>query len=196
MELGEIYCLTSPSGKKYIGQCVKLLSNGKNWGAEKRWKQHIRDATNGKDYCRLLNNAIRKYTPEKIMIEILQECNINELDKFEIEFITNFNTMSPNGYNLTSGGKCNSRQSEETKKLKSESCMGKNKGRDMEKRERLRPEDKDLPKYVSSYKNKEGKEGYKVQNHPQLKFRSFTSKKLSMEEKLKLVLEYLKTAEN
>ena len=27
--LGEIYCLTSPSGKKYIGQCCKYLSSGK-----------------------------------------------------------------------------------------------------------------------------------------------------------------------
>ena len=30
--LGEIYCLTSPSGKKYIGQCVKELVSGKKWG--------------------------------------------------------------------------------------------------------------------------------------------------------------------
>lgn len=29
MNLGEIYCLTSPSNKKYVGQCVKILSNGK-----------------------------------------------------------------------------------------------------------------------------------------------------------------------
>jgi len=194
MNLGEIYCLTSPSGKKYVGQCGKFLSSGKNWGAEKRWKQHIRDATNGKDYCRLLNNAIRKYTPEKITIEILKECNIDELDNYEILFISSLNTMSPNGYNLTSGGKCNSRQSEETKKLKSESGMGKNKGRDMEKRERIRPEDIDLPKYVSSYKNKEGKEGYRNQHHPQLKDKSFLSKKLSMGDKLKLALEYLNTA--
>ena len=32
MDIGEIYCITSPSNKKYIGQCVKLLSNGKKWG--------------------------------------------------------------------------------------------------------------------------------------------------------------------
>jgi len=28
--IGEIYCLTSPSGKKYIGQCVKYYLVEKN----------------------------------------------------------------------------------------------------------------------------------------------------------------------
>jgi hypothetical protein len=52
MDIGEIYCLTSPSNKKYVGQCVKLLSSSKKWGYLNRWKEHIRDAKNGKDYCR------------------------------------------------------------------------------------------------------------------------------------------------
>jgi hypothetical protein len=30
MDKGEIYCVTSPSNKKYVGQCVKMLSSGKN----------------------------------------------------------------------------------------------------------------------------------------------------------------------
>ena len=39
MNLGEIYCIISPSNKKYIGQCVKYLSNGKKWGYLNRWRQ-------------------------------------------------------------------------------------------------------------------------------------------------------------
>jgi hypothetical protein len=32
MDIGEIYCVTSPSNKKYVGQCVKILSSNKKWG--------------------------------------------------------------------------------------------------------------------------------------------------------------------
>ena len=190
MELGEIYCLTSPSDKQYIGQCVKILSNGKKWGNMSRWKQHIRDATNGKDNCRLLNNAIRKYKPENFVIEILKECNINELDFYENQFIDILHTMSPNGYNLTSG-KSTSRQSNETKELRKQSMIGKNLGRVMDKRPRQRPEDLILPKYIRYYKDLLGKEGYRISHHPQLNERSFVSKYTSMEDKLKMALEYL-----
>ena len=41
---GDIYCVTSPSGKMYVGQCVQTLSNGKKWGFKQRWNQHLRDA--------------------------------------------------------------------------------------------------------------------------------------------------------
>ena len=80
-QIGEIYCITSPSNKKYIGQCVKKLSNGKNWGYISRWKEHIRDSKD-RNYCRLLNSAIKKYKPENFKLEILKECIIEELDYF------------------------------------------------------------------------------------------------------------------
>jgi hypothetical protein len=44
MELGDIYCITSPSGKKYIGQSKQKLSNGKKWGYLRRWNDHISDS--------------------------------------------------------------------------------------------------------------------------------------------------------
>ncbi len=138
MEKGEIYCLTSPSNKKYVGQCVKLLSSGKKWGYLSRWKQHIRDATIGRDYCRLLNNAIRKYKPESFTIELITECDIKDLDYNEKFYIEQFNTMTPNGYNLTSGGKTTSRHSDETKELRRKSMIGKNVGKVLDKRPRLR----------------------------------------------------------
>lgn len=31
MDRGEIYCITSPVGKMYIGQAAKVLSSGKPW---------------------------------------------------------------------------------------------------------------------------------------------------------------------
>jgi hypothetical protein len=190
MDSGDIYCLTSPSNKKYVGQCVKILSNGKNWGYLCRWKQHIRDATNGKNYCRLLNNAIRKYKPENFTIELLKECKIEDLDYYENLYIAEFNTMTPNGYNLTSG-KSTSRQSDETKELRRESMIGKNLGKVLEKRPRRRPEDENLPKYLRYYRDSSGKEGYRISHHPNLKEKSFVSKNSSMEVKLQLATEYL-----
>ncbi len=186
---GEIYCLTSPSGKKYVGQCVKQLSSGKKWGYIQRWKDHIRDA-NSKNYCRQLNNAINKYGSENFTIEVIKECNIYELNYYEEYYIKLYNTLSPNGYNLTSGGSV-CRQSEETQFLKRKSMIGKNVGKIFPKRPRLREEDNMLPKYVRYYRDHSGKEGYRVSNHPILKEKSFLSKKLPLEIKLELALKYL-----
>jgi hypothetical protein len=100
--------------------------------------------------------------------------------------------MTPNGYNLVSG-KTESRQSDETKELRRQSMIGKNLGRIMDKRPRKRPEDLYLPKYLRYYKDSSGKEGYRISNHPLLKDKSFLSKYVSMEDKLKMSLNYLNT---
>lgn len=189
MDMGEIYCVTSPSGKQYVGQCVKLLSNGKPWGTANRWRDHVRDAER-KNYCRSLCRAINKYGADKFIVEVLIECHISELNDYEIFYIEELNTLSPNGYNLTEGGR-SCRQSEETKMKKSESLKGKNKGRNMEKRTRLRKEDNHLPKYIRHYRDSYGKEGYRISSHPYIKSKSFLTKSLTMEEKLQLACQYL-----
>jgi group I intron endonuclease len=186
---GEIYCITSPSGKKYVGQCLKHLSNGRKHGYIGRWKEHIRDSTY-KNCCRLLNASIRKYGPENFNIEILKECPEDELNYYEKYYITNLNTKKPNGYNLTDGGNV-CKQSEETCELKRLSMIGKNLGKTYEKRARKRTEDSELPKYVRHYRDTSGKEGYRINNHPNLKDKSFLSKNVSMDEKLQLALNYL-----
>jgi hypothetical protein len=190
LSIGEIYCLTSPSGKKYIGQCVKYLSSGKKWGYINRWKDHIQDSKN-KNYCRLLNNAIIKYGADNFKVELIKECNILELNNFEKQYILEYNTLSPNGYNLTTGGSEFCRQSEETKELKRQSMIGKNIGKEYSKRIRKREEDNNLPKYVRYYIDKSGKEGYRISNHPTLKDKSFFGKKITLEEKLEKAINYL-----
>jgi len=187
--LGEIYCITSPSGKKYVGQCVKYLSNGKKWGYLERWKEHIRDSRTH-NYCRLLNNAIKKYGSENFTLSIIIECDVNELNNYEEHYIKLYNTLTPNGYNLTSGGKV-CKQSKETIALKSKSMIGKNLGKEFPKRIRIREEDNSLPKYLRYYRDFTGKEGYRISNHPILKDKSFLSKKISMDEKLQLAVNYL-----
>jgi len=187
--LGEIYCITSPSNKKYIGQCVKQLSNGKNWGYINRWREHIRDSKT-RNYCRLLNSAIKKYEPENFQLEILKKCNIDELDYYEKYYIEHYNTMSPNGYNLREGGST-SRYSEETNQLKRASMIGKNLGKDYPKRIRKREIDNDLPKYIRYYIDSSGKEGYRISHHPNLKDKSFLSKYTPLDEKLQQALNYI-----
>ena len=191
MELGDIYGLTSPSGKKYIGQAVKFLKNGKKWGYLSRWKDHISDS-NGKNYCRLLNNSIKKYGHENFKVELLKECKIDELDYYEKLYIKEINTLSPYGYNLTHGGN-SCVQTEETQVLKRNSMIGKNKGKVYPKKLRKIEEDNSLPKYIRRYRDNSGKEGYRVSSHPILKSKSFLTKSITMEEKLQLAINYLMT---
>jgi group I intron endonuclease len=94
-----IYILTSPNGKRYVGQSINC---------EKRIFDHINSKY-------LIGSAIRKYGFENFIQEII-ECDESQLDmweRFYIHFYDSFN----NGYNLTEGG-CGIRgykHSEETK---------------------------------------------------------------------------------
>lgn len=195
MDKGDIYVISSPSGKIYIGQCVQYLSNGNKWGYINRFKSHIRDAySGGRDYCRLLNHAIRKYGPDKMIVEKVLECSIDELDELEKYHIETYGSLAPHGYNLTTGGS-NSRQSDETKEKRRLSMIGKNLGKIYPRAIRKRTEDKTLPKYLRSYIDKSGKQGYRIQHHPHLKNKSFLSKYKSQEEKLDMALEYLRSAD-
>ena len=106
MNTGEIYKITCPTGKIYIGQCVSFLSNGKKYGTFKRWLNHLSDAKrqNGGN-CRRLNEAIRLFGENKFNIEILLETNILLLDFYEEEYIIKYDSCNPDkGYNIRSGG--------------------------------------------------------------------------------------------
>ncbi len=187
---GDIYVLTSPSNKHYVGQAVCYLSNGKKHGYLNRWKQHIYEAKTNKGFCNALDNAIRKYGENSFSVQLVKTCHIDELDYWENYYIEQFSSLHPNGYNLTSG-RSNSRQSEITRNKRRTSMMGKNKGKELQRRERIREEDKDLPKYVRYYTDYNGKEGYRVSHHPLLKEKSFLGKTQTLDEKLQRALEYL-----
>lgn len=207
MDSGKIYCITSPSGKKYIGQVVDYIKNGSKKGVNGRWKQHCRSASskNLKSGCSLLNTAINKYGKDNFVISVLKSCPITELDKWEEHFIKEHNTMVPNGYNLIEGGKSNSRHSEQTCKKRSESLKqllkdpekrkiwsDAKKGIPQNKKKKRKYEEDDiLPKYIRRIRGKYS--GYCVDSHPKCKNKKFTSKKFSMEENLKKAIEFLKT---
>lgn len=86
---GFIYCYTSPSGKKYIGQTRTTLKH--------------RAGANGKSYqgCSAFNNAIKKYGWENFQVEILEEVPLDVIDETEINYILDYDTINPNfGYNI------------------------------------------------------------------------------------------------
>lgn len=87
--MGLIYCITFSSNKKYIGQTRQSIKT--------RLIQH----KNSKDNT-LVSRAFKKYKEYKY--EILIECDNNDLDEYEKYYIEKYKTITPNGYNLRTGG--------------------------------------------------------------------------------------------
>lgn len=108
---GEIYCITNTTTqKKYIGQTVTHRKNhGKYrpFGSVGRFKDHVSEAVcnTKRKQCWYLNSAIRKYGAEVFVVNVLEQCELAELDSREKHYISQHNTIYPNGYNLTAGGK-------------------------------------------------------------------------------------------
>ena len=102
--MGYIYKIVNKINNKiYIGQTRKNL--------EERWRQHL----NNKSNCSYLKSALKKYGIEQFDFKMICICFDEELDKFEIQYIKNLNSIAPNGYNLKEGGS-SGKQHEETKK--------------------------------------------------------------------------------
>lgn len=51
-----------------------------------------------------LYNALRKFGPDQFEFTVLEECSEEQLDAREKHYIDLYNTLYPNGYNLTPGG--------------------------------------------------------------------------------------------
>ena len=110
---GIIYLITNKiNGIQYVGQTIRTL--------EIRWKEHC---SNRMDSIRL-SRAINKYGEKSFSKEIVgifdNEEDLNNAEEYFIEW---YNSLSPNGYNLHTGGN-NHKISEETRKRMSKSKMG------------------------------------------------------------------------
>lgn len=94
------------TGKCYIGQTCDTMEN--------RWRDHVKDSKKVKPRYKF-QHAIKKYKEDNFTHEILEELDselfTNAAEKY---WIKKFNSLSPNGYNLTDGGD-GGRKSEETK---------------------------------------------------------------------------------
>lgn len=93
-----IYKITNKvNGKIYIGQSIDIL---------KRWYDHKYKSfyENDVSYNSPIHSAIRKYGVQNFIFEIIEECNENVLDELEIKYIQQYNSLVPNGYNVSTGG--------------------------------------------------------------------------------------------
>ena len=106
-----IYKHTSPSGKSYIGQTNDI---------DRRNRDHNRSYSGCTAFC----NAIQKYGWNSFTHEILiDNLTLEQANILEEHFIAQYNTLSPNGYNLTTGGN-NRLLSEETKQKIRQARLG------------------------------------------------------------------------
>jgi hypothetical protein len=207
MDIGEIYKITGPDGKVYIGQSVCQLSNGTKYGTHGLWVNHLSDArkSNGGN-CRKLNYAIKKFGEQAFYVQPLISTNTSMLDYYESRFIKEFKSNeSEYGYNLRSGGN-HSRLSLETRKIMSDqrrinpcfqqphSAQTKAKISNalIEQTIRKNGDGSFLPKYVKYIKWKD-RHGYAIVSHPKCKIKYFVSKSYSLPQLLEKCIEYLTT---
>lgn len=167
--MGKIYKLTSPAGKSYIGQTIRDLNH--------RLKQHEYSVNYEKCGCFAIKAAIKKYGFINFIVEILIECPNDELDYWEVKFIDEHNTLSPNGYNLTKGGA--NRITNHTEEEKDKISSGQRKYKDGIH---------DLPRYMSYIDSQDHGIGLA---HPDKPYSHFTSKVFTLNEKFNLALRYL-----
>lgn len=98
-----IYKIISPSEKIYIGQSIDIENRWEKWYKKTRCKTQTK-----------LFNSLKKYGPENHIFEIIEECNINQLNEREIFWGVYYNVLGENGLNLKLGD-ANGLCSEETK---------------------------------------------------------------------------------
>lgn len=93
---GEIYVVTClVNGKQYVGQTTR--------GVGVRWQGHIKRSC---ERVSLLTRSIAKHGVSQFHVRVLDTADSQvDLDAREIQWIAALGTLSPNGYNLTAGGK-------------------------------------------------------------------------------------------
>lgn len=95
--MGYIYLITNKiNGKQYVGQTVQHDINS-------RWKQH--KCVSSKTLGKYLFDAYKKHGIDNFKFQIVCICFDSDIDHLEKHYISKFNTLAPNGYNLTLGGK-------------------------------------------------------------------------------------------
>ena len=79
------------NGKVYIGQSIHI---------ERRWQEHCQPSSRS-----LIGKAIQKYGKEHFTFQVLDECAEEYLDELEERYISVYNSVVPNGYNIETASK-------------------------------------------------------------------------------------------
>jgi group I intron endonuclease len=203
---GTVYSITNIiNGKQYIGATSRKY--------EKRWKQHLSDARNDrKNGCSILKYALQEFGEDNFKVEALLVCNLRHLDMYEDQFIQTYNTLFPFGYNMKTGGSLGCKLLDEVKTKIGNANRGKvisekkkeltgriSKYRNMSEKnknalkvalQKLHLED--LPMYIVysiDRRNDRNIELIQVRV-PKKKSKKFGKKVMTLEEKIRLAIEY------
>ena len=112
---GIVYVVTNTvNGKQYVGQTTQALA--------KRWAGHT---SRSNKQCRALWNAIQKYGAGAFTLATVDSgTDKDDLDAKETEWVSRLGTVSPAGYNLTTGGGSSGKPSPETIELRRMALLG------------------------------------------------------------------------
>lgn len=213
--MGKIYCITTPSHKRYIGQTINTV--------EERVRSHELYPE-----CRAIHGAITKYGIDNCIIETLVECPDKLLDFYEINFIAYLGTLCPGGYNIRTGGS-KGKHCEDSRERMRQSKLGEKNhnfgkprsdqckhnislaksgekhhfyGQTLSQEHKLalskahKKTQPELPMYMVYVKPRPDQyqdEGYAIINHPTLKTKYYTSKKMKLNEKYDVAFKYLQS---
>ena len=117
----QIYVIKNKiNNKLYVGKANCFTgSNNFRWGTLGRWKSHVDEAfKKEKDHCVLLNNALRKYSPENFEIYTIYKGPISTIGEKESYYMSLLNSKQPNGYNIRDGGDKGKNSLETIQKMK------------------------------------------------------------------------------
>lgn len=185
--MGFIYLITCKvNNQHYVCQTVtKIIVRWRNHrSCARQLKKYIEsggtEAVNCSDKASYLYNAMVKYGIENFTIQKIIEVPDAELDDYETKYIREYNTLRPNGYNLTSGGG-HFKHHEATKQLMSEKALA-NAPLLIDKYRK--EETKGLPMYIVSWE-KADVHGFAINEHPLCKFKSFTLNDYESKDKCK-----------
>ena len=108
MKEGTIYkIVTNHNGFVYIGQTIQNL--------RRRWHKHLSDLKSKTHHNQLLQKVYDKYGEQDFVFEVIEKCNIAEIDERERYWINFYDsTNREKGYNFESGGNENKKLCAET----------------------------------------------------------------------------------
>lgn len=142
--MGYVYCIiNTQNSMKYVG-CSK------NDPKKDRIQRHLSDRSGN----RLVKAALQEFGRDAFTYKIL-ETDVSADDVLDLEafYIQKFNCVSPNGYNLTTGGK-HPRYSGESRRRMAQALQGKKRGPQSDKhRQKLSNSNKGKKRSVETRRN-------------------------------------------